>query len=226
MVRSSDTPNITDAEVPEFPEAIDAGATVLLAGNVDPSTYALGLRALYQCSQADDTAVVVTTTESAEQTLDTYSSVCPTDDRPRIGIVDTTSEQQYVSAVYDASPVVFTPSDLERIVMALAEITGNQAPTNGTRHLVVRSLTPLLRDSPTNAVCNVMERISGLRAESGLGLFGLDYTQHDEATMSKLAERVEYILWVSHGHESGLEFELQTAGASVRGHATGSRPGD
>lgn len=223
MARSAD---IGDVTVPEFPKALESGATVLLAANTAPSPYALGLRALCHYSKTDDNAVVVTTTESADQTLEAFTRVCPREDRPTIGIVDATSEQQYVSAVYDASPVVFTPSDLERIVMALAEITGNQVPANGTRHLVIRSLTPLLRDSPTDAVCNVMGRISGLRAGSGLGLFGLDYTQHDEATMSKLAERVDYILWVSHGQESGLEFELQTAGTSVRGQAIGSGLGD
>ncbi|MDZ7700738.1 MAG: hypothetical protein U5J98_01005 [Halobacteriales archaeon] len=226
MVRSTDIPEPPDAEILAFPTTFDAGATVLLAGNVDPTVYALGLRALCQYSVAEDNAVVVTTTEGADETLETFKSVCPTDDRPSIGIVDATSEEQFVSAVYDTSPVVFTPSDLERIVMALAEITGHRVPANGTRHLVVRSLTPLLRDSPTDAICNVMGRISGLRAGTGLGLFGLDYTQHDGATMSKLAERVEYILWVTHGQGSGLEFELQTARASLSGTVTGSRPGD
>lgn len=196
-------------EIPVLPEILGSGTTVLIASTLDPSSYAVGLRALCQFSQQDDTGVIVTTIESAERTLDVFQSICPPESRPSIGVVDATSEQQFVTAVYGETPVVFTPSDLERMVMGLSELTAERLEPGETRHLIVRSLTPILADTEIDAVCNVIDRIGGLRSERGLSLFGLDYTRHDETTLKQLATHVEHILWVSEV-ESGLAFELQS----------------
>lgn len=196
-------------EIPVLPEILGSGTTVLIAGTLDPSSYAVGLRALCQFSRQDDTGVIVTTIESAERTIEVFQSICPTETRPSIGVVDATSEQQFVTAVYGETPVVFTPSDLERIVMGLSELTGERIGTGETRHLIVRSLTPILADTEIDAVCNVIDRIGGLRSKRGLGLFGLDYTRHDESTLKRLASHVEHILWISE-EEGGLDFELQS----------------
>lgn len=210
MDRERNTANpVPRVEIPVLPELLGSGTTALIAGTVDPSSFAVGLRALCQFSQQNDTGVIVTTIESAERTLDVFRSICPAVTRPSIGVVDATSEQQFVTAVYGETPVVFTPSDLERMVMGLSELTGERLEAGETRHLIVRSLTPILADTEIDAVCNVIDRIAGLRSEGGLGLFGLDYTRHDEATLQQLASHVEHILWVSE-EESRLAFELES----------------
>ena len=43
----------------------------------------------------------------------------------------------------------------------------------------------------------------------GLCLVGLDYTTHDEETMTALADHVDGVLWVTHPSPDRLEFEYQ-----------------
>lgn len=192
-----------------LPTDVPAG-TILVAGTVDPAEYAPGLRILCRYGRMDETALVVTARESVGRITERYDTVCPGADRPSPGFVDTTSEQQYVSAPYGETPVVFVPSsgDLERLVLALSELACRRPPT-GRHHLLVRSLSPLLRVAPVDRVQTVLERVSRLSSEDGLCLFGFDYTAHDEETTTELAEMVDGVLWVSRGTESGLEFELR-----------------
>lgn len=213
-------------EIDAFPNGITPGSTVLIAGAIDPATFALGLRSIQQYGQADDAALVVTTTESADRTIDTYETVCEDSARRSLGLVDTTSERQYVDALYDETPVVFVPSpgDLERLVLALSDLLGNRLPSNGTRHLVVRSLTPILENAPISRVSSVLERITGIRTGNGLTVFGVDYTAHDEETMTALMDLVDGVVWVTQTTEGELEFEFRPTrrqpGLSSRGGDT------
>lgn len=206
-------PSIDDEtlHVDLFPDGLASGSTVLIAGAVDPAMYAVALRGLCRYGHADGAALVVTTTESAEQTLTTYETVCADSDRPSLGLVDTTSKQQYVTALFRETPVVFIPApgDLERLVLALSELTGDRPPSKGTRHLVIRSLTPLLENASTARVCTVLERITGLRAGAGLCLLGIDYTAHDRETMAAVIKRVDGVLWITEMTRNRLEFEFR-----------------
>lgn len=221
----------TDGETVQtdsIPESLSAGSTVLVASAGDPSQHAVGLRVLRQSGGADDTALVVTTTESADRTVETYERLPPAGERTSLGIVDTTSEHQSVSALYGETPAVFTPSpgDLERLVMALSEISGSTPPSNGARHLVFRSLTPILETTSTDRVCRVLERTMGLQSPAGLCLFGLDYTAHDEETMARVTELVDGVLWVTRSSEDRLEFEYRPAkGRYTRSMASGETGG-
>ncbi|MEF8841281.1 MAG: hypothetical protein V5A62_06590 [Haloarculaceae archaeon] len=197
--------------VDPLPEGLGDGSTVLVAVAGDPSRYAVSLRVLVAQGTTGDTGLVVTTTESADRTIAVYTSLESETEWPSIGIVDTTSEQQFLSALYGETPVVFTPSpgDLERLVLALSDLCDNTMPTSGARHLLVRSLTPILDTSPTSRVGAVIERISGLRSESGLCLLGIDYTAHDQETMTAIADLVDGVLWVTHPSSDRLAFDYQ-----------------
>lgn len=217
-----DSPPQHDGEevvIGELPEAIADGATVLIAGTIDPTEYALCLRTLCHYSDADDNALVVTTTEGARQTIDQYRQVCPQTDPPNLRLVDMAS-QQYISAVYEDIPTVSIPSpgDLERLMLALSDITAANSESVGRRHLVVRSLTPILDTTPVSRVTTVLERISGIRTATGLGIFGLDYTAHDEATMEELTSCVDGVIWVTKHPDGRLEFELRSTRAHHKQH--------
>lgn len=200
-----------DLEVDPLPESLSGGSTVLIASAGDPSQYAVSLRILGSYGAIEDTAFVVTTTESVDQTIKTYTRLGTEFDQPSLRIVDTTSQQQSISDLYGETPVVFTPSpdDLERLVLALSELSGDTSPPNGERHFAVRSLTPILSAAPIDRVSTVLERITGLRSENGLGLIGIDYTAHDEATMEAVADHVDGILWVSHPSPNQITFDYQ-----------------
>jgi KaiC/GvpD/RAD55 family RecA-like ATPase len=193
--------------VDAVPEGLSSGSTVLVASVGDPTRHALTLQILSAVADGADRALVVTTTESAERTTERSRAVFEDETRPSFGVVDTVSRQQSVAARYGDVPTVFTPSpsDLERLVVALSELTRDEPPTDGDRHLLVRSLTPTLDAVATDQVCAVLQQISGIRTEAGLTLLGIDEIAHDEATMRALAERVDGILWAAMGSDDTLE---------------------
>lgn len=202
-------------QVDPLPDSLSGGSTVLVATTGDPSQYAVCLRILCAQGTEEDTAFVVTTTESADRTIAVYDRLGGETRRPSISIVDTVSEQQSVSALYGETHVVFTPSpgDLERLVMAISELSDSSAPSTGAHHLVIRSLTPILKASSATRVSTVLERITGLRSESGLCLLGIDYTAHDEETMAAIADLVDGVLWVTQPSPDRLAFDYQATGS-------------
>lgn len=202
-----------------FPGGLSVESTVLIASAGDPAENPLSFHLLREFGNANDTALVVTTTESADETIERYESIHPEVDRPSLGLVDTFSEHQSVTAMYGETPVVFTPSsgDLERMVVALSDLSGNAPPLSGARHLVIRSLTLILQAASTARVCTDLERITGLRSDDGLGVLGIDYTAHDEETMAAVAAQVDGVLWVTRDETDRLEFDYRpTRNRSLR----------
>lgn len=197
------------------PDQLGEGATILLASSGDPAREGIGFRLLREFGDSEDTALVVTTSEGSEQAVETYQGLGPSTNGPSLRLVDTVSEQQSIAAVYDETPVIFTPAqgDLERLVMALSELTDPDPPTDGARHLLVRSLTPILDASSPSQVQSVLERITGLRSDGGLCILAIDYTSHDEATLKGLSGLVDGILWVTQSASGDVSFEYRPARA-------------
>ncbi|MFC4407933.1 DUF7504 family protein [Haloarchaeobius iranensis] len=197
--------------VDPLPESLSGGSTVLVATTGDPSQHAVCLRILCAQGTEEDTAFVVTTRESANRTIAVYNCLGGETGQPSISIVDTVSEQQSISALYGETHVVFTPSpgDLERLVMALSDLSDSSVPSNRAHHLLIRSLTPVLKATSATHVGTVLERITGLRSESGLCLLGIDYTAHDEETMAAIAPLVDGVLWVTQPSPDRLAFDYQ-----------------
>jgi hypothetical protein len=198
-----------------IPDLLGEGATILLASSGDPVREEIGLKLLRNFGDSEDVALVVETTEGSDQAVETYQGLESATDGPALRLVDTVSEQQSIAAVYDETPVIFTPAqgDLERLVMALSELTAPDPPTDGARHLLVRSLTPILEESSNSRVQSVLERITGLRSEDGLCILALDYTSHDEATLQGLSGLVDGILWVTQSASGEVDFEYRPARA-------------
>lgn len=218
--RSETSPLERKWEVESFPDDFSAGSTILIASAGDPTRYALDLQALCKFGGRDDTALIVTTTEGAIETLKRYEQLCPDPNRPSLGFVDTTETQPSAPALYREASTVFIPSpgDLERLVIGLSDVSENTPPADGARHLVIRSLTPILDVTPTSHVCTVLDRIIGMRSKSGLCVLGIDFTAHDEETIRAVAEQVDGILWVSESSAEilDLEYESMPARRSVQ----------
>lgn len=194
-----------------FPDDLSRGASVLVACAGDPARYAVDLQVLCEYGDGPDTAFVVTTTRSVDTTLETYGRLCPEARRPALRLVDTTARHPSVSELYgDASTIAIpSPGDLERMVIALSDLSESTAPSNGARHLVIRSLTPVLEETPVERVRTVLDRVTGLRADGGRCLLGIDYTAHDGRTIDSLADQVDGILWVTEGEGDRLEFQYR-----------------
>ncbi|WP_123538234.1 DUF7504 family protein [Halosimplex salinum] len=196
-----------------LPQGLATGSTVLVASTGHPPRHDIALRILARLGDADDTILAVTTTESADEFVEAVDRVYGDGERPPLGVVDTVSTGQSVASRYGEVPVVFTPSpsDLERLVVALAELSGDRPPADGARHLLVGSLTPVLDSISTEQVCTVLRQISGIRTDDGLTLVGVDYTAHDEATTTALTEQVDGVLWVTPDADGRLDLEYRPA---------------
>ncbi|UPM44938.1 DUF7504 family protein [Halocatena salina] len=204
-------------QIEAFPKELPPKSTVLIVGSDEPAVCTIGLQALAQYGHAEDRGLVVTTTRSAATTLDTYTTVHPDSDRPSLAFVDTASEHQYVSAPYRDTPVVFVPSptDIERVVMALSELTEHLPSLEG-RHLLIRSLTPLLMATSTARVCTILDRITELPTGTGRCFLGVDYTAHDETTITTLIERVDGVLWILGPVDGQFDCEYWPANSHCR----------
>ncbi|WP_137286241.1 DUF7504 family protein [Halorussus salinisoli] len=200
-----------ERRIGDVAETVSPPTTMLVAGTVDPSEYALGLRLLAHAGGSDDTAIVVTTTEGREEAVAHTQDVETANGVPSLAVVDTVSEDQYLTAPYADVPTVYMPSpdDLERLVIALSDLTATVAPSTGTQHFVVQSLTPMIEGATTRRVCRLLEQLRGLRVGDGLGIFGIDFTAHDEETVSQLTAVVDCLLWVSEDTDGRLQFELR-----------------
>lgn len=212
MTQGSNAPDHPVAVSPEgFPETLTGDRTLLVACPGPPRRYALGLQALTTGADAADTAIIVTTTETATRTIETFETLAADAPQPTLKFVDASSPDQSLNAVYDETPVIFTPSpgDLERLTIALTDLTDRNRSGDGDRHLVVRSLTPILETTPTERVETVLERITGLRTSNGLCLLGIDYTAHDEDTLQRISEHTDGILWVTRSADGDLELDYQ-----------------
>lgn len=212
MTQQSSAPDQPVEISPEnYPEKLTGGRTLIVACPGPPRQYALGLQTLATNANPEDTAIIVTTTETAERTIETFDALAGNGPHPTLKLVDTSSPDQSLSAVYDETPVIFTPSpgDLERLTIALSDLTEASQSQHGDRHLIVRSLTPILETTPTERVETVLDRITGLRTSNGFCLLGIDYTAHDEETLQTLAGHTDGILWISHSADGDLEIDYQ-----------------
>jgi hypothetical protein len=194
-----------------IPDPVATGATILVTGMNDPVESDVCLHILSRLSRATDFALVVTTTESVEETAEAYHGLDSEADQPSLGVVDTASKGQSMAIPYGDTPVVYTPSpgDIERLIVALSQLSETPAPSSGNRHLVVRSLTPVLKATDTSLVCTALERIAGLPSDAGLCLLGIDFTAHDDETRAALTRHVDGILWVTENTDGELEFEYR-----------------
>jgi hypothetical protein len=225
--RPESPPEATERRTDAFPDGLESGSTILIATAGDPSAREADLRALRRYGRATDAAAVVTTTESADRTRARYEALDSDAGRPSLGLVDLVSERQYVTALYSDVPVVYTPSpsDLGRLVIALSELSRCLSPSTGTRHLVVRSLTPLLRNASVARVCAALEQISTYRTGGGLCLYGIDYTAHDEETMRILTDRVDGVLWVTEASDGHAEYSYRQTRGRYRRTSRGTDGG-
>lgn len=210
MNRPSATPGVGERNV-SLPESITTPATYLVAGPVDPAEHALCLHALAQYSSPEDAALVVSTTESAQTTIDRFRSIPSRDARPTIGLIDAVSRRQYIPALYEDVPTVYTPSprDLERLVLAMSELTETIVPA-GARHLVIQSLTPSFSKTNVDNVCNFLDRVTGLRSSDGLGLVGLTLASHEDHVVAQLLQRVDGVLWVTERSNGSLDVTVRS----------------
>lgn len=199
----------TTERLPDLP-ALPAGRTLLIAesGNLEPHN--LDLRLAAARSDPSESAVFVTTETDAERMVRRYRSA-DDDVSETLGVVDTVSEGQSLPATYRETPTVYVPGphEVARVAVALADVTRPFSHRVRRRHLVFQSLTPLLDEVDPEVVARFVRRATRAPTIDGFSIFRVDFTAHDEATMERLRDLADLVLWVEESPDGALDCELE-----------------
>jgi hypothetical protein len=195
-------------------DELDDSYRLLIADSRDPAESAVALRLLAQVGRRTDEAVIVTPTRSGATTRDFYRTITEPGRRPILRVVDALSSDQSVAALYTDAPTVYVPSPagIERLIVAISELTTDYPPADGNRHLVVRSLTPILETVPAETIARVIDCIVDTSCPTGLSVFGCQYTAHSDAALDRLTAHVDGILWVERSTSGDVTLELDHRG--------------
>ncbi len=197
--------------MPEVP-ALVAGRTLVIAESGDLERYNLDLRLARRRSTPGESAVLVTTETDAEWMVRRYRSVTDGEPADSLGVVDTVSGDQNLPATYAETPTAYVPGphEIERLSMALGDVTLPRSREVRRRHLVFQSLTPLLESVDSGVVTRFVRRTTEeSRTIDGFSIFRIDFTAHDDATMARVRELADLLLWVEESASGRLDFELE-----------------
>lgn len=207
--RTDDPPEIDFEDVPG---TVPDGSTLLVAKPAPLEEYALTPRLVDRYANPDEGRLVVTTTVDADRTIRNHRAISA-EASDRLGIVDA-SDRRQPSSPFQQYPTVSLPhpGELTRIVLALWELNATMSSTCNRTHVVVRSLTPILEEEPIERVARVIDQLADRKREDdGLLVVSVEYTAHDEATMSYLRELVDAVVWAEVAADGPLELEYRRA---------------
>lgn len=181
----------------DLPTDLAPGSVVLVIEPAEPAVVSPCLQLLDEYATPEDVGIVVTTTDGADRTAGTVSALATDGATPHLGVVDTVSLGQNVTAFHRAVPTVFTPepADLARVGVAIDNLSA-QLPPAGASHLVVRSVTSFFGSDDGSTVLRGIERTFETWTDDGVTVLGADFTDVDEATLAALSELADAVVRV------------------------------
>lgn len=199
----------------DLPGTIAPGSVLLVTGPAPPSEDGLDLQVLRRYAGLEDAGIVVTTASGVDATVAAYSALAGDDSSAQLGVVDTVSRGQNLTAFHRDVPAIFTPgpADLARVSVAIDNLDA-QLSTTGVSHLVVRSVASFFEKEDASTVVRGFERTFGNWSENGLVVLGVDFTAVDESTMDALTDLADGIVRLAPS-ESG-QFRLEYQGTTPR----------
>lgn len=193
-----------------IPDTISDDSTICIAKPAPLTEYALPLRITDRYAADNDCRIIVTSSVSAEETIRQQESLTRAA-ASRIGVVDTTADE-YLESLYREHPTISIPrpGELSQLAIAVWDLHEALSTSCSKTHVILRSLTPILDTEPLERVTNVLEQlISQQRSRSGLTVFSIEYTEHDETTMAALEDLADGIIWVEQTGDRNLRFDYR-----------------
>lgn len=183
---------------PDLETEVEPGTNILVAGPPLTGKRSLALDVLAEGTRTGDSAIVVTTKDSAERVLDDYAKRIPYEGKP-VAVVDCVTRQQGVSDIRDDERIKYTssPVDMTGIGIKLSEFLQAFYQEQGIERnrIMVHSLSTLLMYSNLQTVFRFLHVFTGrIQSVDGLGLFCIDSTAHDDRTMNTLKQLFDGII--------------------------------
>lgn len=208
----TDEPVNSDAAIDwtGLPDTVSNGSAICIAKPAPLTDYALPLRVVDRYADSSACRIIVTPAVEADETIRQHDAMSSSADS-RLGIIDLTGDE-HLDVLYQSNPVIYRPhpGELAQITIALWEVENTLSSSCSKTHLIFRSLTPILLEDDLERVTNVLERvIDQQRSDSSLTVFSVDYTEHDERTMTALKDLVDGVVWVEQGGNRELQLEYR-----------------
>ena len=180
--------------------AVDPGTNLLVSGPPMGGKEEVAYRILAHGLEHNEGVVIVSTTDSAEKTIQSLSDIVgPVDDRP-VGVVDCVTQQQGADAQntrqvkYASSPV-----DMTGIGIQLSELLEDFYERQGLKEnrVLLQSISTLLMYSDLQTVFRFLHVFTGrISSVDGLGLYTIDPTTHDDQEMNTLKQLFDGVITV------------------------------
>lgn len=196
----------------DVPDTLSTDSAICIAKPAPLAEYAVPLRITDRYTDRNDCRIIVTPSIGTDETVRQQQTITPSGDY-RMGIVDTTADE-HLDALYQENPTIYLPhpGELSQISLAVWDLYEALSSSCSNTHVILRSLTPLLAEKRLERVTNVLERlIEHQRAHSNRLVFGIEYTEHDEATMAALRDLVDGIVWIEQASDRSLRLEYRRA---------------
>ena len=182
----------------DLPTDVPDGSSILVAKPAALTDRAVELQIAEHYAAPGSCHLVLSTDVDGAQTVEQYRSIGDEGTGGRCGVVDA-SDSDHPSAPFQTHPIVSlpNPADLSRIVLALQQLESTLAGSSPTINVVARSLTPVVERARHDQVMRVVEQlVERQRSAGGVAVFGLEYTRHDDRTMTALRRLVDAVVWV------------------------------
>lgn len=217
----SDVENSARPDESGLPETVAPGSVLLVTGPVPPAENGLCLQLLDRYAAPVDVGIVVTTTTGVDETVTEYASIAGDGSSPQLGVVDTVSRGQNLTAFHRDVPTVFTPgpADLARVAVAIDNLEA-QLSSSGVAHLVVRSVTSFFEDDDSTSVTRGIERTFGHWSEEGLVVLGVDFTAVETDTMAALTNLADAVVRVAVTDSGGHRLEYRGTSSQPIGRSS------
>lgn len=190
--------------LPHDVDSLPAGTNLLLSGPVMTGKGELALDVLRTGAAGGESAVVVSPDRSAERIVDGFGET------ERLWVVDCSGSSGTSFEDSDRVTYVSSPGDLTGIGIGIAKATRRIGPEvrNGLR-LSVLSVSTLLQYVDQERVFNFLHVLTGrVSAGSYLGVYAIDPTAHEQATVNVITSQFDGALDVREG-DDGRECRLR-----------------
>ncbi|NUB91259.1 recombinase RecA [Haloterrigena sp. SYSU A558-1] len=202
-----------------LPDAdIEPGTNLLIAGPPLTGKREIAFDILASGANRGNGSIVVTTKDSADKVLETFTGSLEAGVDPDVGIVDCVTKQRGIGTVDDDPRIKYasSPVDMTGIGIKLSEFLQEFYEGHGLteNRVLLHSVSTLLMYSDLQTVFRFLHVFTGrIQSADAMGLYVIDSTAHDDQTMNTLKQLFDAVIELEEPAD-GEEPEIRTAGLS------------
>lgn len=174
----------------------EPGTNVLIVGDSDVDSQALGLRVLARGADRNEGSLVITLGGETSAIIKRYKSYLDSSDLSSLFIIDCSGEEadpeELTTEQYTG---VQSPESLTEIGISFVEYDDQRGSTFVGNRVLFDSITDLLERVPEERAFQFIDAFKGRFGSSGyLGIWLLDASEHDQQTLTKFEELFDYVI--------------------------------